>query len=374
MKKLIKSLILIITVMLCFVPTKICVAYANAPYRAMCVLEGNTLQVLNEYNLNTKLPMASTTKIITAIVAIENCTDFSKIITVANEAVGIEGTSIYLRKNEQISIDNLLYGLILASGNDAAMALACEIGGSEENFVKLMNQFVLRIGAKNTQLKNPHGLDAVGHYTTAYDLALITAYALNNPKFLEVVSTKTKVFGGGENQTRYLKNKDKLLFSQKGCIGVKTGFTDNAGRCLVNACDRDGMRVISVVLNCGPMFEQCDKLTEQAFDLYTTTQFVTPYNFVGVVPVLNGEKPEISAATLNGFTKTILKSEQELFRVEYNLNSNLVAPITTSTVVGDVKVYFKDKIIYCDNLYSIDNCKNVDLKHQIDNVIENWFN
>ncbi len=369
-----KVLILIVMLMLCITPTKLNVVNAGATYRAMCVLEGNTLQVLNEYNSTAKLAMASTTKIITAIVAIENCEDFNKTVTVADESVGIEGTSIYLRKNEQITMDNLLYGLILASGNDAAMALAYEIGGSEENFVNMMNEFVKRVGANNTHLANPHGLDAKDHYTTAYDLALITAYALNNDKFKEVVSTKTKVFGGGEYQTRYLRNKDKLLFSQEGCIGVKTGFTDNAGRCLVNACDRDGMRVISVVLNCGPMFEECDRLTEQALKYYTTKQFVAPYNFVGVVPVTDGDKTEVSVATLNGFTKTILKSEEDNYKVEYNLSSGLVAPVTTETVVGDVKVYYNDKIIYAADLYSIDECKNIDIKHKIDNIIENWFN
>lgn len=374
MKKLKFCFILIIMLLLCLTPTKLVSVNAASPYKAMCVLEGNTLKVLNEYNSQAKLPMASTTKIITAIVAIENCDDFNRTITVADESVGIEGTSIYLRKNEQITIDNLLYGLILASGNDAAMALAYEIGGSEENFVNMMNEFVLRVGAKNTQLKNPHGLDADGHYTTAYDLALITSYALNNEKFKEIVSTKTKVFGGGEYQTRYLRNKDKLLFTQDGCIGVKTGFTDNAGRCLVNACDRDGMRVVSVVLNCGPMFEQCDMLTEQALKTYTTKQFVLPYNFVGVVPVEDGDKTEISAATLNGFTLTILKSEEDNYRVEYNLSNSLIAPVTTETVVGNVKVYYKNEVIHSADLYSIDECKNVDIKHKIDNIIENWFN
>ena len=283
MKKL-RIILLVLILLVCLIPTSLIstsqLKVEAAPsYKGMCVL-ANDNKVLYEYNKDVKLPMASTTKIITAIVTLENCDDLDKLITVADESVGIEGTSIYLRKNEQISIRNLLYGLILASGNDAATALAYEIGGSEEKFVEMMNDFVKRLGLTNTQLKNPHGLDADGHYTSAYDLAAITNYALNNETFLEIVSTKTKVLNEGEPNVRYLRNKNKLLFSEEGCIGVKTGFTDNAGRCLVNACERDGMRVVSVVLNCGPMFEECDRLNNLAFNEYELKTFVEPYGLV----------------------------------------------------------------------------------------------
>lgn len=363
-------------ILLCFIVNPLQINQVNAlsTYKGMCVLEGNTLTVLDEFNAHKKLAMASTTKIITAIVTIENCDNFNKTITVADQAVGIEGTSIYLCKNEQITIDNLLYGLILASGNDAAMALAYEIGGSEEGFVELMNEFARKVGAVNTHFDNPHGLDSNTHYTTAYDLALITAYALNNDKFVEVISTKNKVFGGGEYQTRYLKNKDKLLFTQKGCIGGKTGFTDNAGRCLVNACDQDGMRIISVVLNCGPMFEECDRLTTNALSRYTTKQFVLPYDYVGVVPVINGDKDEVAVATLKGYSKTILKDEENKYSVEYDLFDSVNAPVTTTTVVGNVVVKYENTPIYSCELYSIDECENIDFKHKIDTIINNWFN
>ena len=376
MKKL-RIILLVLILLVCLIPTSLIstsqLKVEAAPsYKGMCVL-ANDNKVLYEYNKDVKLPMASTTKIITAIVTLENCDDLDKLITVADESVGIEGTSIYLRKNEQISIRNLLYGLILASGNDAATALAYEIGGSEEKFVEMMNDFVKRLGLTNTQLKNPHGLDADGHYTSAYDLAAITNYALNNETFLEIVSTKTKVLNEGEPNVRYLRNKNKLLFSEEGCIGVKTGFTDNAGRCLVNACERDGMRVVSVVLNCGPMFEECDRLNNLAFNEYELKTFVEPYGFVGNVNVVDGDKNEISVATIKGFNTVIKKSEAENYRVEFDVTESVTAPISKSDKIGKVTVFYKDEIIYEDSVYSTSEIENINLKHKIDNIMENWY-
>ena len=376
MKKL-RIILLVLILLVCLIPTSLIstsqLKVEAAPsYKGMCVL-ANDNKVLYEYNKDVKLPMASTTKIITAIVTLENCDDLDKLITVADESVGIEGTSIYLRKNEQISIRNLLYGLILASGNDAATALAYEIGGSEEKFVEMMNDFVKRLGLTNTQLKNPHGLDADGHYTSAYDLAAITNYALNNETFLEIVSTKTKVLNEGEPNVRYLRNKNKLLFSEEGCIGVKTGFTDNAGRCLVNACEKDGMRVVSVVLNCGPMFEECDRLNNLAFNEYELKTFVEPYGFVGNVNVVDGDKNEISVATIKGFSTVIKKSEAENYRVEFDVPESVTAPISKSDEIGKVTVFYKDEIIYEDSVYSTSEIENINLKHKIDNILENWY-
>ena len=376
MKKL-RIILLVLILLVCLIPTSLIgtsqlKVEAAQSYKGMCVL-ANDNKVLYEYNKDIKLPMASTTKIITAIVTLENCDDLDKLITVADESVGIEGTSIYLRKNEQISIRNLLYGLILASGNDAATALAYEIGGSEEKFVEMMNDFVKRLGLTNTQLKNPHGLDADGHYTSAYDLAAITNYALNNETFLEIVSTKTKVLNEGEPNVRYLRNKNKLLFSEEGCIGVKTGFTDNAGRCLVNACERDGMRVVSVVLNCGPMFEECDKLNNLAFNEYELKTFVEPYGFVGNVNVVDGDKNEISVATIKGFSTVIKKSEAENYRVEFDVPESVTAPISKSDKIGKVTVFYNDEIIYEDSVYSTSEIENINLKHKIDNIMENWY-
>ena len=286
------------------------------PARSMVALCGETNEIITGYNEEEQLPMASTTKIIIEIVALENCKDVNEMVKVDDAAVGIEGTSMYLQKDEELKLNDLLLGLMLASGNDAAVAIACHIGGTEENFVKMANEFVASIGAKNTHLVNAHGLDAKTHYTTAYDLALITSYALKNDTFREIVSTeRATVQGVDEDSVRYLKNKNKLLFSREDCIGVKTGFTDNAGRCLVNACERDGFTVITVVLNCGPMFEECGRVTDYIYNTFMLKEFVAPYNYIGTVEVSGGEKSSFDVVTIKGYSRIIKKEDETKYKV-----------------------------------------------------------
>ncbi len=344
-----------------------------APAKAMVVLEGYTDTILYSYNKDMQLPMASTTKIATAIVAIENCNDLDKKIAISDRAVGIEGTSIYLKKGESLSMRELLYGLILASGNDSAVAIA-ESFGSEEVFVDMLNSFVQTLGLANTHFDNPHGLDSDNHYTSASDLAKITAYALNNEVFRDIVSTERMVIEGSDlYPARYLKHKNKLLFTQEGNIGVKTGFTDNAGRCLVNAVEKDGMRVISVVLNCQPMFEECERLTNLAYKNYEMKEFVQPYNFVSNVAVENSDKCEVGAITVKGFMIPIEKKNEDKYEVKYSLDNNLVAPIGLNQKVGKVEVFFGNEVIYEGELISIESADNNDLKYLIDNIIDEWF-
>lgn len=343
-----------------------------APARGMVVLEGNTNKVLYEHNMHKSMAMASTTKIVTAIVAIENYPDLDKVVKVSDKAVGIEGTSIYLKHDEEISMRDLLYGLILASGNDCAVAIAEEVCGVDE-FVGKMNDFATQLGLCDTHFTNPHGLDQEGHYTSAYDLAVITSYALNNDVFREIVSTKyhniakTNVYG-----ERYLKHKNKLLFSDENCVGVKTGFTDNAGRCLVNAHEENGMQIITVLFNCQPMFEEAKRLTDMALNNFVHHVWVKPYNYVSTITIENGDKNEIGIATLNGFEEVILKSEESLYRVEYDIPDMVTAPIDTGLAVGKVKVYKGNDIVFEDNLYAIDSCKNIDIKYMLDNILNNW--
>lgn len=344
-----------------------------APAKAMVVLEGNTNTVLYSHNIDTKLPMASTTKIATAIVAIEHTEDFDKKIKISDKAVGIEGTSIYIKKGEELSMRELLYGLILASGNDCAVAIAESFGENGE-FMGMLNGLVDDLGLKNTHFDNPHGLDSDTHYTSAYDLAVITSYALKNDLFREIVSTERKVIDGTPiYPDRYLKHKNKLLFTQEGCIGVKTGFTDNAGRCLVNAVEKDDMQIISVVLNCQPMFEECKRLTNLAYSNYKMKEFVKPYDFISNVGVKDGDKAEVGAITIGGFSCPILKSEEDCYEVKYILDNDLVAPIELNQKVGVVEVWYKDSVIYSAELISIESVKNIDLKYLIDGIIDEWF-
>ena len=237
--------------------------HAMTSARGMATIEMTSGRVLYAKNAGARLAMASTTKIATAITVLENVTDVNEIVTVNPKAIGIEGTSIYLQKGEKLSVLDLLYGVMLRSGNDASTALALHVSKSVDEFGELMNQTARKAGAMNTNFKNPHGLDEEGHYTTALDLARITAYAMHNEIFAKIVSTK-EIRIPGVDYPRILHNKNRLLRSLDGCVGVKTGFTSKAGRCFVGAREEAGMTVICVVLNCGPMFPESEALMEQA--------------------------------------------------------------------------------------------------------------
>lgn len=341
--------------------------------KGMVVLEGNTNTVLYSQNAHEKLPMASTTKIITAILAIENTEDLDAKIKISDKAIGIEGTSIYLKSGEELSMRDLLYGLILASGNDCAVAIA-ESFGSEEIFVEMMNEFAIRLNLKNTHFDNPHGLDSDNHYTSAYDLAVMTSYALKNNTFREIVSTERMVIPANEiYQARYLKNKNKLLFINDNCIGVKTGFTDNAGRCLVNAHEENNMQIISVVLNCQPMFEECQRLTDLALENYTMREFIKPYNFVSNIEIEDSDKSEIGVIAIKGFSLPILKTEENNYEIRYNLPTKLTAPIELNENIGNVEILYNNEVVFEDQLITIEDAKNNDLKYLFDEIIDKWF-
>lgn len=215
------------------------------------VIEKTSGRVLYSRNPDKRLPMASTTKIMTAICALESMSgNIDDVVEISASAAGVEGSSMYLETGEKMTMRELLYGLMLSSGNDAAVAIAEEVSGSAEEFAKLMNQKATEIGASNTHFTNPNGLPDDDHYSTARDMARITAYGLSNPDFAEIVATKSyKIEGEGKAYPRVLSNHNKLLGMYKGCVGVKTGFTKAAGRCLVSAAQRDGMTLVVVTLN-----------------------------------------------------------------------------------------------------------------------------
>ena len=219
---------------------------AHADGVAECAAELNTGKIFYAKNDSAKLPMASTTKIMTALIIIEEC-ELDEVITVPDEAVGVEGSSIYLKKGERVSVRDLLYGLMLRSGNDSAVALAIHHSGSVQNFAARMNERALQLGADNTHFVNPSGLPDDKHFTTARDLCVIACAAMRNDTFKTVVSAKNYT-----GQFRSFVNKNKALYSIEGANGVKTGYTLKAGRCLVASAEKDGMDVVCVVLNCPP--------------------------------------------------------------------------------------------------------------------------
>lgn len=234
---------------------------------AYAVLNQSTGEVLKSQNAGIRMEMASTTKVMTALVAIENA-PLELVIHVPGQAVGVEGSSIYLKKGEALTLKELLYGLMLASGNDAAIAIAIGVAGSVENFVTLMNEKAQALGANNTHFVNPHGLSVRDHYTTALDLARICAYAMKNPVFAEIVGTiNYRIPLEGVPDGRYLYNKNKILAQYQGGTGIKIGYTRSSGRCLCASARRGKLSLVCVVLNDGDWFRTAMKLMDNCFSL-----------------------------------------------------------------------------------------------------------
>lgn len=234
---------------------------------AMALVDGDTGKLLFSKNCDSRREPASTTKICTAITVLENATILDIPVPIPDSAVGVEGSSLYLQRGEMLTVRDLLYGLMLQSGNDCATALAIIVGGSVDGFVKMMNETAKKAGATNTNFTNPHGLHHENHYTTARDLCAIAYYAMKNATFAKIVSTKrhkTPYFNHDYN--RDFPNKNKILFDYDGGNGVKTGYTRHSGRCLVSSATRNGKTYICTVLNCGDMFEECMRLMDKAFE------------------------------------------------------------------------------------------------------------
>lgn len=373
MKKLVLCLTFIIFV---FVFTEVDVeqAYAySCSAKSMVVIETNNNRILYSSNEKEKLPMASTTKIMTAITVINHCKNLDEVVDITRPSTIIEGTSIYLQVEEKPTVRQLLYGLMLRSGNDAAHALAVHIGGSEEGFVDLMNDLAVDIGAFDTHFANPHGLDDKDHYTTAIDLAIITSYALKNPIFKEIVSTKSYLLKGDNVQTRSLKNKNRLLSSLDGCIGVKTGYTNRAGRCLVTACERDGMQVVCVVLNCGPMFEESVELIDEAFEEYTMHTIIEDYTIVSELPVSNSPEQSVKVYAKNGYKAILKNNELANINVSYDLVDKVVAPKPANEIVGEIQIYLDKDLLFETNLYTLEEVNTNEPKAKLKDILDNWY-
>lgn len=233
------------------------------------VIEQSSGKILKGENINVRLPMASTTKIMTALVVIEQCNNLDKEFVIPDEATRVEGSSIYLKKGQKYTIRELLYGLMLRSGNDASVALAIATSGGVKEFVSLMNKRAEEIGLINTHFCNPNGLHDDNHYTTCLELATIARIAMNNPTFRQIVGSKSYEIGNTEEGTyQKLYNKNKFLTGFDGGCGIKTGYTKRSGRCLVAASERKGVTMISVVLNQADTYGISSSLIDYAFENY----------------------------------------------------------------------------------------------------------
>lgn len=268
------------------------------------LLDATTDRVLLEKNADKRALIASTTKIMTALIVCEQCNVLDR-MRIPKEAVGIEGSSMYLQEGEILTIQDLLYGLMLHSGNDAAVALAIYCGGTVEGFAQLMNDKAHRLGMENTHFVNPNGLDNPNHYSTARDLAILAAYAMDNPIFAHTVSTKTVTVG-----KRTLRNHNKLLWRFEGADGVKTGFTKAAGRILVSSATRQNRRLIAVTINDRNDWADHAKMLEDGFSRYSLEKIVCEGECLGSVDIFGGEEDTAFVYASEDFSYPLASNEE----------------------------------------------------------------
>ena len=310
---------------------------------AYALIEQSSGKIIKAGNTDSHLPMASTTKTMTALVVLEHCTR-EEMVSVPDEAVGTEGSSMYLKYNEIISVEDLLYGLMLLSGNDAAIALAVHVGGSVEGFVEIMNARAEEMGLKDTHFVTPNGLHDNEHYTTALELARIGAEALKNELFRKIVSTQYHTSSTG-SVTRTMKNKNAMLWDYEGAIGVKTGYTMAAGRCLLFAAERDGMTLVGAVLNCRPMFEAAAELLDYGFANYSICKAVEAGSELASCYVPNAQKSLLALLAKRDIIVPVPKGEELELTIKVSLIENVQAPIIAGEVLGSAELYYKNECL-----------------------------
>lgn len=280
-----------------------CPAQAMSAQKAI-LMDAVTGRVLYEKEANSRSLIASTTKIMTALIICEQCNVLDR-MRIPKEAVGIEGSSMYLKEGEVLTLQELLYGLMLQSGNDAAVALAIYCGGTVEGFAELMNDKARLLGMCGTHFENPNGLDSPEHYSTAKDLATLAAYAMKNPIFAKTVSTKTVTAGN-----RSLRNHNKLLWQVEGADGVKTGYTKAAGRILVSSATRQGRRLVAVTINDGNDWVDHASMLNEGFTEYQVFQIVEKGQRLGSVEVLSGQKKRVNVLAAEEFSYALSNREK----------------------------------------------------------------
>lgn len=318
------------------------------------VVDRKSKQILYGQNVYQSMPMASTTKIMTALVVLEN-SRLDKWVKIPKQAVGVEGSSIYLKENEEWTVQDLLYGLMLRSGNDAATALAIEVGGSVEKFVEMMNDKAKDMGLEHTHFTNPHGLHESGHFTSSYDLAMIACSALDNPDFAKIVSAKSFVVDANDTHPKVVfVNKNKMLSMFEGCDGVKTGYTKVAGKCLVSSATRGDMSLVCVTINNPNMWQDSMHALDMAFKEYTVVKLLDKNKDLFV---LESEGQQYRFRVDQDLHVAVKKNQS--IDAEYFIDCSQFSTNTISQMQNVGKIYIKlnNRLIFCRKISSIDNIK-----------------
>ena len=338
--------------------------------KACVIIDQATGRVLLQHNAEAPLPMASTTKVMTALLALEQG-DLIAPVTCSRNAFGVPGTSIYLSQGETLTLEQMLYGLMLASGNDAAVAIAEHIGGSVEDFCRMMTTRAAELGCTDTVFLTPHGLPCDGHHTTARDLALIAREAMTHETFRSIVSTQRgKIPWEGRDYDRVLNNKNKLLSTYEGCTGIKTGYTKAAGRCLVFGAERDGMNIIGVVLNCYDWFNEAARLMDMAFAQYESITLMSAGECLRTLPVDVADGAEVGAILTADLTGIVPKNTFP--QIEIDLPQSLEAPVQAGDMLGEVRMLHGDTVLCAVPLAAANDVARDDFPSRWETFVSGW--
>ncbi|MBR5303001.1 MAG: D-alanyl-D-alanine carboxypeptidase [Clostridia bacterium] len=348
-----------------------CLAQGETSAKAACILEMQTGRVLFEYNMHARLPMASTTKVMTALLAVELGSAQDR-VTCSQNAFGVSGTSIYLQLGEVLTLEEMLLGLMLSSGNDAAVAIAEHIGGSVEGFVNLMNARAREIGAVNTHFANPHGLPDENHYTTAYDLALITREAMKNAAFRELVSMqRASIPWTGRGYNRQLTNKNRLLSDYPGATGVKTGYTSKAGRCLAFGASRDGLELVGAVLSCGDWFDEAARLMDSCYETYSMTRVLGPTISAGRMAVTDGKKDSCGMCVMEALDVPLCVGETA--QVVLDVPGSIRAPVYPGMHLGTAKLVVGGRVYGAGEVVASERVDADTVRLDVRRILAHWM-
>lgn len=309
--------------------------------KAAVLMDANSGRVLFAKNENEMLPEASCTKIMTALIALENSA-LNENVTAGKNAHGVTGTSLYLSEGETLTMEQMLYGLMLRSGNDAAVAIAEHVAGSVDAFCEMMNERAKQLNADAT-FKNPHGLDADGHAASALGLAKIMREAMKNTDFQTITATQKKIIPWvGNEYSRVLENKNRLLSTYEGANGGKTGYTSKAGRCLVFSAKRGETELIGVVLNCPTWFDTAEKMLDYGFEHYATETFLRAGELAGTVNVVGGESGSVNAVAEKTIAVAVKAGEETQLRIH---TEEQIAPVHAGQAVGLARLTLGEKTL-----------------------------
>ena len=320
----------------------------NLTARSAVVIDAASGQVIYERNKDERRFPASTTKIMTLILALEH-SNMDDMVNVSSNAAGTEGSTLWLEAGEKIRMGDLLYGMMMHSGNDATVAVAEHIAGSVDKFAVMMTEKAHEIGAVNTNFANANGLPRDDHYTTAYDLAKITAYGYRVPGFEKIVSTKEIDFDWVKDSSHHLRNENQMLWLYRGANGVKTGYTDAAGRCLVSGAKKDGLQLVAVVLDSVYMWNDSIKLLDYGFAHVEPDTIVHEGDVAGYASVAGGTGRKLPLMAAETLTLAKLKGEGEAYKTRIEADG-LRAPIKEGDTVGRLVVELDGKEVASTDL------------------------